>query len=140
MHLTDLEIQCIHKLAEWYPQQTGATHGSPQVLSEELGIAEADCDPLLQTMDEMGCLTDVEGWAGTRYGTFAVTSQAVQLSRELKAAADKAKHPDRVEDAQSWARRNPWIAYPIIAILALGFVITFVNQLIELFMKFGWVK
>jgi hypothetical protein len=137
MQFNELETRCIHKLAEWHPMQTGASYGSAEELSKQLGIAEDECEPLLQTMDDQGCLTDVVGYDGTSYANFRITSRAVMLSRELNAANLAAATPDRVEGASQWARKNPIAAYALIGFGILVAVATLINQVWEIVLKFS---
>jgi len=128
------EMTCVSKLAECYERNEISI--TKDDLPQFLGLAPDRVVPVLTMMEELGIISQVINAVGSRFISFKITSKAVQTAREIQ----KVTPMDIMEQVRLTLRQKPATAWPILFFLAIGAVVTVLNQLIGLLEKLGVFK
>lgn len=105
------------------------------MLAKCLGTSVDAARILIGKMESLGIVNEVYRNCGI-ICTFGIRFDAVTVHRQV---VEKANERDIVSDAESWVRRHPWTAWPLICFTILGLLLTFLNQTIELIKKLDWI-
>ena len=137
-HFDRRERDCIRLLADWFLR--GKTSASRKELIEELGIQPDQYDPLMMVLVERGLVAlDDENLEDLEYApSFSIMPRAVQVARDIERQEQEAEAArDVVKQVESAVRRR-WVSGGLkVALLAFGFLITVLNQLVELLQNLG---
>jgi hypothetical protein len=146
-HFSEPEQALIKLLAEWYESgkikiraPVGDQKGQMAPLdeiAERLGVEGPRLNALMHTMEDNGLIAEVKHTQSHRFFQFTIDGRAVQVARSL--ARKESERPDIVEQIRLSLRRHPWTAWPIRVLLAVVFVATGVNQIVQLLKNLGWL-
>jgi hypothetical protein len=74
-------------------------------------------------------------------GKIVPSPAAVDMASEIERFKTSANEPpDLIDSIKKTVHRHPIFARVLIAFIVLSALAPFVNQLLELFIKFGWMK
>ncbi len=130
------EQEFIRALARWFKENKGFAKRESVML--ELGLAADEYEVLMRKMDAMGFVEQVTTTSGGYAHWFRPSASAVQAVREMDEQARKAKvPPDIIAEARSWARRKPYVAWSIVALVVLTFLVQLINGVLEFLDRWG---
>ena len=134
MYLSKDEIAFLRQTAKWFEENQGVV-SMPKAM-HTLNIPDkAKYEVLVKTMQELGAISDISGADDNHANAFMPSANAVQLCRAIDDEKNKQALPDVVDQIQARFRRNPAIAWTIVALVALTFLFTLANQAVELWSK-----
>lgn len=134
MGLTEAEqalIAKVARLAEEEPQQ----HYFAGNMATVWGIEENELMKLLRRLQAMDCVVisgDYDGGLEFHPTPHAIILHQRILDRREQQASER---PDRVEQALRWLRSHRVLAWVILGLMAIAFLIPVVNQALELIDK-----
>jgi hypothetical protein len=142
VRLSDLredEVALIQVLAARF--SNGEFYSDLTSMLQQTNMDDHRCIPALRTLAAANLISDVLDSESEPFSHFEIMPAIVSASREIDSARKEALAPkDIVEQVTSAFRRRPWTAWPIVIVLGLTVVFTFVNQIIQFLKNIGLVK
>jgi hypothetical protein len=133
------EITVIQALAARFA--AGHTDSDLVITLQKTNLDEDRCLAALRTLQAAGLISQKVDAESEPFADFEIMPTIVSISREIDPARKEASAPkDIVEQITNTFRSHPWTAWPIVIILGLTVVFTFVNQLIQLLKNVGLMR
>lgn len=121
----------------------------PQLFNSRFAVTDQDvADRLFERLKGIGAVeteppVECKPYEGRPYPEthYVISPRVFEITADRKpeiVARDRPK--DKVSAAWRWARSNRWVAPILILVLAIGFLVTAINQAIELLKQMGFFK
>jgi hypothetical protein len=135
------EKECVRILAKLFEEGRTFLHNPWEPLAAEGLEVDANSYPvLMDMMEECGAIGEPIHTSGGRFLAFKVLPAAVQVARAIVAKEKELAAPlDLVEQMKFTSRQKPLIAWPLMALLAIVFLATAVNQIAGALKALGWI-
>jgi hypothetical protein len=127
------EVKQIQWLAAQYKTRP---HGSG-IPQEEFSAIVANNDELSRLISRLKGVGVYDSMSNT---SIYLNDGILDFERNLAEILEEQKQPDRVDWLQSKARRNPWLAWPIITLAVLAALASFLNNAIDIYQKLKSTK
>jgi hypothetical protein len=129
---TELERRAICLLAETF--RSAPREISHSAFREGLQI-DSEFPGLITRLHHFGAIQS------SMLGKIVPSPAAVDMASEIERFKTSANEPpDLIDSIKKTVHRHPIFARVLIAFIVLSALAPFVNQLLELFIKFGWMK
>jgi hypothetical protein len=139
--LNEKEQKVLRAIAKWYRE--GKNSIDRETAMAELEISDSEYNTIMLLMEENGVIEAMNGHPsdGPDYIAldFTPLCRSEQLVRQMDIEIENKKNtplPDFVDQLKKRIRQNPVAAWLIIIFIVLTSIITLVNQLWDLIMKF----
>jgi hypothetical protein len=133
MYLDAEEQKCVRWIAQMFDKNE--RYINRRAAMEALGANDQEYEKLMRRMASLGVLENVKYSSNQFALMFSPAALSVDVVRELDQPRPAAPPPDVVERIRARARSKPALAWIIVAIVAIVFLATGLNAIIDLWRK-----
>jgi hypothetical protein len=139
MLLNEKEQNVLRTIAKWYREGINSIDRVTAIT--KLEISDSEYNTIMPLMEKIGAIEAMHGHPsdGPDYIALDFTPlyYSEQIIRQIDKDNENKSHPDLVDQLKRRVRENPIAACLIISFIALTSIITLINQLWDLIIKFA---
>jgi hypothetical protein len=135
VYLDANEQRCVRWIARSFEQNTGIV--TREQAMRELNFRDDEYEVVMRRMEALGAIRSATNAPSGFLYWFRPLPHSVDVARELDRPRPAPSPPDMVQRIRAWARSKPALAWVIVVTVAIVFLATALNAIIDLCRKLG---